>query len=524
MITGTGLHIDKHGIELVQIARQFGSLKVIGASYIPVAASGGDDQTNRETLVKSIQQLFRQSGVHPGAVVTALPVDEAMVRYFEMPAVPKKDWATAIRFEGKKYIPFRLDDIVSSYYVQPIAPKSNTMKVIFVVAKQQSLGGYLGMLQAANVKVASVEAIPFSLWRLYRLLEKPSKDQAAVVVYVGPESACVNVMHRYGLQLTRDVALGRLGVAVAEVAAGASHDATASGVGIGAGESLGDLLLSEIRLTMDYYRKRFSAEQIGRIVLCGLEECEGCIEMLGKELGLPVRFWKLDRDLGLKGRSVGSLVLAAGFALRGTMSGTAWIDLVERKALSKPVVADKIRHTLTREAVVACAILIVWVFWLQHQQRQLQAELISVSAQRLAVPLPHGTPMTVPDLTSLAGQFEQRSQSFERMIGQYLPLTHRLGYLGEVLPEGVWLTGLVYDERSGRDVQRVARICTLNGLVFLQDSQDEIRAINRLISNLRGHVQFFNGLNQANLVTVQRKSVNDCDVTHFEVRLSGGEG
>jgi hypothetical protein len=103
-------------------------------------------------------------------------------------------------------------------------------------------------------------------------------------------------------------------------------------------------------------------------------------------------------------------------------------------------------------------------------------------------------------------------------------MTHRLSSLGQVLPEGVWVTGLTYEERPGKDAQRTVRSWSLLGLAFLRDSQDEIRAINRFITGLRSQSELFRGFDRADLVTVQRRVVNEQDVTGFEIRLSGEAG
>lgn len=520
MALGTGLYIDKRGMEIVQISKQFGSLKVVGAGYVPIATSVGGQGADQEVLVKSLQQLFRQAGVRPSGVVTALPSEEVMVRYFEMPTVPKKDWPTAVRFEGKKYIPFRLDEVVSSYYVQPSAPRANTMKVVFVVAKQQALGSYVGVLQTAGVRVTAVEAVPFGLWRLYQLLERSAKEWVAIVVYVGAELACVSVMHRQGLQLTRDIVLARATAPMETPVAGDRAGAASSWM---SGESLSELLLSEIRLTMDYYRKRFPSDEIGRVALCGVEECEGLVEPLSKELGLPVRFWRLDRELGLAGRSVGALALATGFALRDLMPRTGWVNLAERKVAPR-VPTARLQRLLILEVAFACLVLAIWYVFLRQERAQIRTQLAGVASQRPAVALSPQTPLTVAALTARWEQLDRRHRQWDGLVGGYLPMTHRLSDLGQALPEGVWVTGVTYEEKAGKDAERRSRSWALLGLAFLRNSQDEIRAINRFITNLRAQPELFRGFDRADLVTVQRRTVNQQDVTGFEIRLSGEAG
>ena len=69
----------------------------------PLASKISKEKTGEKTrddyVVEAIQRVFRENNVKPGNVVTAISSEETMVRYFQMPKIPKQEWSSAINFE-----------------------------------------------------------------------------------------------------------------------------------------------------------------------------------------------------------------------------------------------------------------------------------------------------------------------------------------------------------------------------------------------------------------------------------------
>jgi len=74
-------------------------------------------ESAEQSVIACIQNLMGRLGFPQGSQAMAgLPSESVVIRYFQMPAIPPHERKMAIAFEAKKYLPFKLEDIVSDFY------------------------------------------------------------------------------------------------------------------------------------------------------------------------------------------------------------------------------------------------------------------------------------------------------------------------------------------------------------------------------------------------------------------------
>ncbi|NQV04380.1 MAG: hypothetical protein HQ532_02680, partial [Candidatus Omnitrophica bacterium] len=106
----TGLYIGDNTVEFALLKRTVKGPELIkcGQTYIyPEGASEKDmeEETKDDHIIEAIKRLFKENNLRPLNVVFGLPDKEALVRYFQIPKIPKKEWKAAINFEAARYIP-----------------------------------------------------------------------------------------------------------------------------------------------------------------------------------------------------------------------------------------------------------------------------------------------------------------------------------------------------------------------------------------------------------------------------------
>ena len=169
-----GLYVNQDTVDLVVLKTGLGGPKLIkfgqadiypkgeaqhSGEIIPEALAGSvsiahdglseKTKTKEEYIIEAIKKVFRENKVKPGNVVTAIPSEEIMVRYFQMPKIPRQEREAAVSFEAKRYMPFRMEEVVSDFQVLPNKIVQNSMDVVFVAVKKDTIEQYLNMLVSA---------------------------------------------------------------------------------------------------------------------------------------------------------------------------------------------------------------------------------------------------------------------------------------------------------------------------------------------------------------------------------------
>jgi len=336
-----GLYVGQDTVDLVVLKSGIGGPKLIKFGQTPIypkkdqyggeitpeshvdrvdAASQGSlpkkDKTKEEHIIEAIKKVFVENDVKPGNVITAIPSEETMVRYFQMPKIPKQERFAAINFEAKRYIPFRMEEVVSDFQVLPSKAVQNSMDVVFVAVKRNTLEQYLNILNAAGLKVLMMESAPFSLMRAFNAAQQIDAKANTAIVDINFDALNINILRNGVPYIIRDITLFEI----------TPKDKSF--------EPVFEKILAEIKLSFDFYEKQFPSEVIDKIIIYSKVPLENWHEIVGKELQIPV-------EVGdpLRGIKVASGVVPAraavcfGLALRGLTDPFIDINLCREQFL-----------------------------------------------------------------------------------------------------------------------------------------------------------------------------------------------
>lgn len=217
-------------------------------------------------------------------VMTLLPSRHLTVRSFLLPRMPEKELREAVRWESKRYISYALDTAQVEYVVVGERREGATdkLEVLMVAAERNTVTEHLAPFREAGLDVVAVDANPLALRNVFRLRVKPDGGNT-MIVDIGAGKTEINIFKGAGLRFSRCVETGGFDMtsALAEVLKVSLDEAEAAKrrvdllvppeedpVAAAVRRRL-DILLLEVRRSVEYYKTTFRESGLDRTVLTG---------------------------------------------------------------------------------------------------------------------------------------------------------------------------------------------------------------------------------------------------------------
>jgi len=156
---------------------------------------------------EDLTSLFKKYRVKKGEIVTiALPSELVAIRYFQMLRLTQREAKSAVPFEARKYLPYKLEDVSYAYTFSYENVPANKMMVTFVAAEKTWVNNYIRFFTNITLKPGYIEAVPYSLMRFFYYTSKENdSSQTIALIYITKESASINLIKNKVLYLTRNV-------------------------------------------------------------------------------------------------------------------------------------------------------------------------------------------------------------------------------------------------------------------------------------------------------------------------------
>lgn len=114
-----GVDIGTSSIKMVELEnyKNQARLKTYGYADISINVLGGAIDKNNQLIADYIVDIAQKSGVQTRQVVAALPTFSVFNFIVSLPPMPKKDLASAIKWEAKKFIPVPLEEMILDWKI-----------------------------------------------------------------------------------------------------------------------------------------------------------------------------------------------------------------------------------------------------------------------------------------------------------------------------------------------------------------------------------------------------------------------
>ena len=471
------------------------------AAAIPPSPADGTDQ---EFINRSVQAMLFKLGISGTAPIYASIASESVViRCFQMPAIPAHERKMAIAFEAKKYLPFKLEELVTDYQVVIRRSDPALMRVMFFGVKKSSVTVYGSLFQYCKLLPYCLEPAPVSLMRLVRQNGQLPAGQVVAVLSMEHDAATISIARDDLLYLSRNVTI------VTTAAQGQPE----------APPELLEALLNETRVSIDYYRRRFLGEPaVSKIILFGSVEDPKKIQELFGPLELPVELGDPFKKVGGAKAVPAGLSVAVGLALRGLDSRTGGINLLpsDQRRASRGVLKP-----LIFQAAAAAVLLCVWYGASASDLRSLEQKMAGLRSEQVKI----------ENLQSNAGLFELREMrsrsarekgSLSALADLKTRPSNLLAELARTMPEETWLQYVVLRNWIEMDPQKAGTparrtVLRLVGSAYVDNREIELEKINRFLAALQENPVFKSAFAKFSLDSVQRGSFQEEEVTEFRL-------
>ncbi|MCX5711016.1 MAG: pilus assembly protein PilM, partial [Candidatus Omnitrophica bacterium] len=471
-------------------------------------------------LVAIFNDELRKNRIDVNKATLCLSGKDLIIRTFEMPVLPNEELTSAVNFEAKKYIPFKVEDLITDYQVE-LDRSSRKNSVLFVGIKKETLDKYLGIFAQLNIKLLSMEYSDFSLLRAIKLCG--AVDSGIVGVFgmdaQEDEEASFTVFENGFPLFSRDFSVGSAGLETP--AASKEPQATASV----------EKLKSEIRVSLDYYQRKFPNKKIKKVFLVANQEYASELESFISEIGLVSQFVNQSNLARVTGKAVAySLSFIKGYSAalaEGIKSGLK-IDILAAKekvnlaqkqgvkgSVSSLLEGIRLDFRVVLAGLLICAGAYTWgLFQAQPLRKEIQA-IIDKRAKVASVnpDAPYDT------LEGVNTKYKMKLDALNSIVTKQLFATSPLNIVPGALPEGTWLTRFSFNKADEGKME-----LTLEGVVYLNDPNKEIMEVNEFLSNLKKDAYFSSYFNDIKVSSMDRKMTEKVMATNFAILCSSKQG
>ncbi|MFA4888579.1 MAG: pilus assembly protein PilM [Candidatus Omnitrophota bacterium] len=467
-------------------------------------------------IVALFNDELRRTKIEANEASIALSGKDLIIRTFDMPYMPQGELNSAIKFEIKKYIPFKVEDLVFDFQVQ-FDRAARKYLVLFVAIKKETLNKYLSILNQLSIKANAFEYSAFSVLRFLRLAGVNCGGITAVLsVDLVEESGANLIVLDNGFPLfDRDITLSAPGEEAGKVEDG------------GAVLPM-EKLKTEMRISLDYYYRKYPGKKIKKVCLLSSAECRLDLEAYFKEIGLPTYYLETKKFIAKDSPFSLGFIRSYGCGLSKAIKTNLKIDLLSMRARvtqSKDAKASTFslgesialfRGTKPDARVLIAGVLICAAFYglAVYRKQPIRNELNKIISTRPKVTSVNAD-ASYSELSAKGGEYKQKFETMNALINKQVYFTEPLKILPQVIPNGIWLVNFSFSKSD-----RVNEL-SLQGFSYLGDSNKEISAVHVFYYRLKKDPVFSRYFSDINILSLEQATAGEVTATRFAISCRG---
>jgi len=500
-----GIYFGNKDINLVETKGK----KIINNIRLPHPNSGMAELEEKVPIdikiIALLKDAFRTYHINVEEVSICISGQDLVIRTFEIPLIPQNELNRAVSFEIKKYIPFKLEEL--NYDFQVIRNKQNKINlVLFVGIKKEILDSYISIFKQLNLKIKLLEYSAFSVLRFLKLIGiNDAGVKASLCFDLNNEDEANFTVFEDGFSLfSRDFVLAGEPVGFEQITE------------VDRSQKL-EKLKNEIRISLDYYKRKFPEKNIKDIFIVSDKESHQEIGAFFKESSIFVKFAETQKLLGKDTFYSSTLVKSFATSLYKLAVLKIKVELLGAKIKAAKVMAIKEKPSTLLEGlkldfrfimlgIVVCAAVYVYG-WLRTTP--IQEEIAGTINNRVKIKtvIQGGS---IDELSAVGAKFRKKIRALDNVIKNQTYTTYLLETIPKVLPRGVWLDSFVFNQTAENKPELI-----LNGKVYLADSDREFQSVNDFLANLKNDPIFSKYFNEISLSSIDRKVDQDKNLVVF---------
>lgn len=465
---------------------------------------------NEVEIIAFLQKSIRDSRIDAegNEIVVCVPTRDLIVRFFEIPPIPRRDISATVGFEIKKYIPFKTDEITYDYQIRS---GQKIIEVLFTGIKNEDLDKYNSVITQSKINLSAIEPSQFSLIRLLKVKKVISDKESVVIVELGRQEGAISIIDCGLPCFSRDI----------KISSGSES------VEVEDTEAVFFRIINEVRVSIDYFRRQFLKKAIDRIIVLSKQESDKLINTFNKELSIPVVYKDPDEIVGIKDEYSLDIAKALGASLRIVKPSSLMINLSKKEksvsqaaASSYQVVVSNIfaeisdiPKVLIIRSLILFLFVVIGVFALGYYRiKPLNEELNSISKEAAARLTGELKEMNISALDSFKNSMSNKLSVYQKALRKDFYISEKLDVLPNLIYEGVWLEEINFE--------RYKKSVSLKGMAYRQDIKDANIAPYNFVANLKNSALFSNKISTPIVKGLRTEERNNYVVIRFEVDIT----
>lgn len=192
-----GLDLSSYKISAVEFYKNRSEIMLKNAGIIDIEshAIAGGELVDSIVLINGLKELWKNFKFQKKEVNLGLSGIKLIVKEIELPVTEEKDIEKAIKYQISDYIPISKDNLTFDFYV--IEKKATSSKVMIIGAKKHMVDNFVEAVQAAGLKINSVDLNCFAFYRAVNFLYNfknlsPQETRGSFcLVYFGEEVSII---------------------------------------------------------------------------------------------------------------------------------------------------------------------------------------------------------------------------------------------------------------------------------------------------------------------------------------------
>jgi Tfp pilus assembly protein PilN/ribosomal protein L7Ae-like RNA K-turn-binding protein len=459
-------------------------------------------------LIALLKDAFRTYRIKADEAAICISGQDLVIRTFEIPLIPQSELKGVISFEVKKYIPFKLEELDYDYQIL-FNSKNKTSLVLFVGIKKEILNNYLSIFKQLNLKIRVFEYSAFSILRLLKIGGINDVGVKAVLCFDlnNEDEANFSVFENGFSLFSRDFML-------TQEPAGFEQVVEADRI-----QKL-EKLKNEIKISLDYYKRKFPEKALKDISLVSDKESHQQLTAFSTEASIPIKFVETQKILGKSATYSSVLIKSFAASLFKVIPLKIKINLVGAKLKTAKVVAGLGKQPsalleglkLDFRYIILGIIIYAAVFGYGLMRiKPVKEEINSIINQRVKVNSPvEGN--SIDELSELGSRYTKKINNLDNLIKNQKYVTYPLDAIPRALPNGVWLSSFNFNQKGPTGMELI-----LNGRVYLADNEKEVEAVNVFLLNLKKDPVFSKNFKEININSIDRSIIEEKNVLVFTI-------
>jgi len=492
--------------------------KVVANISIPQLSAPADDLEGKSSyedksveVIAAFKEAFRSNKVNVKDVNLCLSGRDLLIRTFEIPDLPREELQGVVNFEVKKYIPFKIEELNTDFQLESMRGE-RTKLVFFAGIKKDTLNKYLNLFSQLGIKVKNVEYAPISLLRMVKFGGHADSGVIGTIFMdsKGQDESNFLVTENGFPLFARDITLMGMTEGLATSSAEGSVEFM-------------DKLKTEIRISLDYYNRKFPSKDIKRLFVISSQMHFIDLQAYLAEIGITAKFIDIGKILGSADDLSAGFIKGYAASLSGLIRSRVSLSLLKAKVAPKASVIPainfkdmfkgvkfdfKINFKLVFLGLLVCGLIFGWGM---INKLPLDKQLNEVILARNPVEGIKVT-STLPELKKIDTTFKSKIANLDELLKGQIYLTVPLNAIPRVLPDGMWLDKVSFVQKSGH-----AGTLVIEGKVYLADGEKEVEAVNKFLVALKESNDFSSSFSELKLDSVNTTVVNKYNVTQFQI-------